>query len=66
MKPGDLVKWTFAKTSISFNRNNINYYGILLHPVELPDNSWMILLENGKIVHGDCTEIEVIKESEER
>jgi hypothetical protein len=66
MKPGDLVKWTFARTSTSFNRANISYFGILLHPVELPINSWMILLSDGKVVHGDHTEIEVVKESEDR
>ena len=51
MKPGDLVKWTFARTSPNFNRHNIAYFGILLHPEELPHGSWMILLESGKIVH---------------
>ena len=66
MKPGDLVKWTFARTSTSFNRDNISYFGILLHPVELPHDSWMILLSDGKVVHGDHTEIEVVKESEDR
>tara|TARA_B100000287_G_C20130885_1_gene582248 strand:- start:78 stop:278 length:201 start_codon:yes stop_codon:yes gene_type:complete len=66
MKPGDLVKWTFAKTSTSFNKTNISYFGILLHPVELPHDSWMILLADGKVVHGDHTEIEVIKASEDR
>ena len=66
MKPGDLVKWTFAKTSDTFNKENKFYMGILLHPVELPENSWMLLLADGKVVHGDHTEIEVIKESEDR
>ena len=66
MKPGDLVKWTFAKTSQTYNRNNKFYMGILLHPEELPRGSWMILLSDGHIVHGDETEIEVVKESEDR
>ena len=66
MKPGDLVKWTFAKTSQTYNRDNKFYMGILLHPEKLPENSWMILLSDGKVVHGDETEIEVIKESEDR
>ena len=66
MKPGDLVKWTFAKTSPNFNVKNKFYVGILLHPEKLPKNSWSILLSDGKIVHGDETEIEVIRESESR
>ena len=40
--------------------------GILLQPEKLPANSWSILLSDGKIVHADETEIEVIKESEDR
>ena len=66
MKPGDLVKWTFAKTSDTFNKENKFYMGILLHPEKAPENSWSILLSDGKIVHGCKTEIEVIKESENR
>ena len=66
MKPGDLVKWTFAKTSSTFNRENKHYFGILLNPEELPAGSWSILLEAGKVVHADITEIEVVKESEDR
>ena len=45
---------------------NISYMGILLHPEILPANSWSILLSDGKIVHGDESEIEVIRESESR
>ena len=63
MKPGDLVKWTFAKTSDTFNKENIFHMGILLHPEKLPENSWSILLSSGKIVHGCETEIEVISEA---
>jgi len=66
MKPGDLVKWTFAKTSDTFNKENKFHMGILLHPEKIPQNSWSILLSDGKIVHGCETEIEVIKESEDR
>tara|TARA_R100000005_G_C4912887_1_gene149739 strand:+ start:262 stop:387 length:126 start_codon:yes stop_codon:yes gene_type:complete len=40
--------------------------GILLHPEKVPINSWSILLSDGKIVHADETEIEVVKESEDR
>ena len=28
MKPGDLVKWTFAKTSVFFNKKDKAYYMI--------------------------------------
>jgi hypothetical protein len=66
MKPGDLVKWTFAKTSPFINKENKFYMGILLHPEKRPMNSWSILLSDGKIVHADETEIEVIRESEDR
>ena len=66
MKPGDLVKWTFAKTSPTFNLENRHYLGILLNPEKLPVDSWSILLEDGKVVHADITEIEVVKESEVR
>ena len=62
MKPGDLVKWTFAKTSSTHNKENIFRVGILLHPVELPRNSWMVLLSGGNIIHSDETEIEVVNE----
>jgi hypothetical protein len=40
--------------------------GILLHPEKIPANSWSILLSDGKIVHADESEIEVVKESENR
>ena len=62
MKPGDLVKWTFAKTSDTYNPNNKFYIGILLEPEKLPKGSWTILLQDGERVHADITEIELIKE----
>ena len=62
MKPGDLVKWTFAKTSSSINKENKSYIGILLEREVLPAGSWTILLPDGTRVHGDATEIELIKE----
>lgn len=62
MKAGDLVKWTFGKTSISFNPNNTWHIGILLKKEALPHNSWTVLLQNGECVHADITEIEVINE----
>ena len=62
MKPGDLVKWTFAKTSATINSENKFYLGILLYEESLPLGSWTILLPSGERVHGDITEIELIKE----
>ena len=61
LKPGDLVKWTFAKTSDSYNINNMWTVGILLKSVPIPENSWQVLLSTGNIIHGCETEIEVIK-----
>ena len=63
MKPGDLVKWTFAKTSDTYNKENKFHMGILLQPEKVPENSWSILLSGGRIVHGCETEIEVINEN---
>ena len=63
MKPGDLVKWTFAKTSPSINKENKFYIGILLTPEHAPVGSWTILLHDGTRIHADETEIELIKES---
>ena len=63
MKAGDLVKWTFAKTSSTHNPKNNYYIGILLHPEDRPIGSWIIMLcVDGSEVHGDITEIEVISE----
>tara|TARA_B100000683_G_C12237704_1_gene451827 strand:+ start:219 stop:419 length:201 start_codon:yes stop_codon:yes gene_type:complete len=63
MKAGDLVKWTIAKTSPTINPENNYHIGILLYPEELPEGSWIIMLcEDGREVHGDKTEIEVISE----
>jgi len=61
MKPGDLVKWTFAKTSPTFNKENKFYIGILLEPQDIPRGSWIILLQDGSRIHADETEIEFIK-----
>ena len=61
MKAGDLVKWTFAKTSPMFNKENKFYIGILLTPQIAPAGSWIILLEDGKRIHADPTEIELIE-----
>ena len=62
MKPGDLVKWTFAKTSETYNPDNKSYIGILLEKEELPEGSWIVLLQSGERVHADATEIELVKE----
>ena len=61
MKPGDLVKWTFAKTSSSLNKENSFHIGILLETRGTPSGSWYILLGVGHIIHSDSTEIELIK-----
>ena len=66
MSPGDLVRWTFAKTSDTVNRENKYYLGLLLESVERPINSWMVMLSVGEIVHGDETEIEEIDANESR
>ena len=63
MLAGDLIKWTFAKTSPTINPDNNFCWGILLKPENEPINSWSILLSDGEIVHGDETEIEVVNES---
>ena len=59
-KPGDLVTWTFAKTSPAYNKENKYYFGILLTPEVRPIGSWIILLETGEKIHADCTEIDLI------
>lgn len=62
MKKGDLVKWTFAKTSSTYNPGNLSYFGILLKKGKLPENSWYIMLETRDVVHADITEIDLINE----
>ena len=64
MKPGDLVRWTFAKTSGYLNREAKSRIGILLEKREMPRGSWLILLGNGEIVHGDETEIDGIQDED--
>jgi hypothetical protein len=66
MNAGDLVRWTFAKTSNTINKENNYYIGVLLYPVSIPNNSWIIMLSNGEEIHADETEIEVINENESR
>ncbi len=63
MKAGDLVKWTFAKTSSTHNPKNNYYVGILLYPEASPYGSWIIMLcKDSSEIHADITEIEVISE----
>ena len=62
MKAGDIVRWTFAKTSTSINPDNIYHLGVLIKTVSRPINSWIVMLSDGEMVHGDETEIELISE----
>ena len=62
MKPGDLVKWTFAPLSRMVNKENKWSYGILLTKEVTPSGSWVILLQTGQRVHAAAEEIELIKE----
>ena len=62
MKSGDLVKFTFAKSSSSINPDNIFRVGVLLKEETLPRGSWSVLIGNCDVVHADVTEIEVINE----
>jgi hypothetical protein len=62
VKGGDLVKWTFAKSSSTFNPSNEFRLGILLREEVAPRQSWTVLLHDGETVHADITEIEVINE----
>ena len=61
MNSGDLVKWTYVKSSSSFNKESNFHVGILIKVQFLPENSWHILLGNGCIVHGNSTEIKLIQ-----
>ena len=63
MKQGDLVKFTFAKDSIIFNKEKKWSYAILLQRVAAPPNSWIILLQDGQKMHADITELELIRAS---
>ena len=62
MKVGDLVRWTFGKTSIHLNREGKSHLGILLEPRRIPASSWYVQLSDGAIIHADITELEVISE----
>ena len=62
MKPGDLVRWTFAKTSSSYNRKNKSCIAIIISKELIPEDSWVILLQDGSMFHADITELELICE----
>ena len=62
MKAGDLVKWTFYYSKIN---SNVKYslaphIGILVYPEELPEGSWVVLLDDGSLMHADKSELEII------
>ena len=61
MKQGDLVKFTFAKTSTTFNKENKWSYAILLEKVSAPPRSWIILLQDGQKMHADISELELVR-----
>jgi len=62
MKAGDLVKFTLGKGS-SYNKDGRHHIGILLQREDSPVCSWIIFLQDGSLMHGDESEIEVISES---
>ena len=62
MKPGDLIKWTFAPLSKMVNPNNKFKYAILLESYKSPKGSWLILLQTGERMHAAAEEIELVKE----
>ena len=61
MKPGDLVKWTFAPFSKTFNKEKKWKYGILLETQKRPAGSWIVLLQNGQRMHAAPEELELIR-----
>tara|TARA_B100000674_G_C37936252_1_gene960430 strand:+ start:231 stop:425 length:195 start_codon:yes stop_codon:yes gene_type:complete len=62
VKPGDLIKWTFAPLSKTFNKENKFSYAILLEKQKSPQGSWLILLQTGERMHAAPEEIELVKE----
>jgi hypothetical protein len=62
VKPGDLIRWTFAPFSKMINREKKFKYAILLKEHERPRGSWLILLQTGVRMHAAPEEIELIKE----
>jgi len=64
MKKGDLVKWTFSFGKINSDKLHVieQKIGILLYAEESPIDSWIVLLEDGSLMHADITELEVLNE----
>ena len=62
MKPGDLIRFTFAPLSKLFNKENKSSLGILLEKQKTPIGSWIVLLQTGERIHAAPEEIELIKE----
>ena len=62
MKPGDLIRWTFAPLSKMLNKEQKFKYAILLKKHERPRGSWLILLQTGERMHASAEEIELVKE----
>ena len=60
MKVGDLVKFTFAADSDSFNKGNVSQFAILIEEKEY--GTWIILIEGGGLFHAGPEELEVINE----
>ena len=63
MEPGDLVEWTFAKSSKLFNKTKITYSGILLTKDPDVPNLWLVLLKNGDKIKASTEELTLIKKS---
>ena len=63
-KKGDLVKWTFrySKINSTMPYSNPPHIGILVHPEELPEGSWVVLLDDGSLMQADKSELEIINE----
>ena len=60
-RQGDLVRWTFAKTSTLINPTNDSKLAILLERETLPRGSWIILLQDGAVFHADESELELVR-----
>ena len=59
MKVGDLVKFTFAASSSTFNKKNKWQYALLIKEENIPFKSWTILLSDGTLMHADYSELEL-------
>ena len=61
MKPGDLVRFTFAPLSKIFNKEKKSSFGILLEKQKAPRGSWIVLLQTGERIHAAPEELELIR-----